>query len=89
MRDGHVPGRVVDPELCGALDGRTHVVVAGAARVVGLVRRRQRGQRCTAARRRHVQLERRHHAQQRVRGGRGGLSGVGDLEQNLLGISCS
>ena len=73
MRDRDVPGRVVDPELCGALDGRPDVVVGGAAGVVGLVRRRQ-GQGGGGRPGGHVQLQRRHHVQQRVGVGVGGLS---------------
>ena len=83
MRDGDVPGRVVDLELGGALDGRPDVVVGGAAGVVGLVRRRQgEGGRPGG----HVQLQRRHHVQQRVGAGVGGLSAYVEIVEDVHSI---
>ena len=76
VRDGDVPGRVVHPELGGALHRLlpaalpvlpvADAVVGGAAGVVGLVvGGGEEGGRAGG----RVQLQRRHHVQQRVRGG--------------------
>ena len=80
--DGYVPGRVVHPELGGALHrllpaalpvlpaAAADAVVGGAAGVVGLVvGGGEEGGRAGG----HVQLQRGDHVQQRVRGGVGRL----------------